>query len=240
MADGLNRQILTQEQMTDFIREVKTGDRIVSIRGDETDRIVILKKATKQNDTDARVYYAALYSHLLKAGVPTRAEARKDFLMRLKNVGVDTDEYEARRDAIQEKIAKQLQETVSEEQAQDVLQGLPELMRVLDQNLKTLDKDEMALLHTMADNEAMEAQIMTNCAEAMAEAETQLFLLAQIAHNPDGSLVWEDHEALNKETDLTFVLRLREEFTRYRNGFPMLFEVAVPTREDVPNESPSL
>lgn len=140
MADALNRKMLTPEQMTDFIREIKTGDRIVSIRGDEEDRIVILKKATKQNDTDARVYYASLYSHLLKAGVPTRAEARKDFLMRLKNVGVDTDEYEARRDAIQEKIAKQLQETVTEEQAQDVLQGLPELMRVLDQNLKTLDK----------------------------------------------------------------------------------------------------
>lgn len=240
MADGLNRQVLTPEQMTDFIREIKTGDRIVSIRGDETDRIVILKKATKQNDTDARVYYASLYSHLLKAGVPTRAEARKDFLMRLKNVGIDTDEYEARRDAIQEKIAKQLQETVTEEQAQDVLQGLPELMRVLDQNLKTLDKDEMALLHTMADNEAMEAQIMTNCAEAMAEAEAQLFLLAQVAHNPDGSLVWPDYEAMNNETDLTFVLRLREEFTRYRNGFPMLFEVVIPTREELPNESPSL
>ena len=55
MADALNRKMLTQEQMTDFIREIKTGDRIVSIRGDEEDRIVVLKKATKQNDTDARL-----------------------------------------------------------------------------------------------------------------------------------------------------------------------------------------
>lgn len=240
MAEGLQRQVLTSDQMTEFLKELKTGDRIISVRGDEDTRVVVFKKATKQNDTDARVYYASLYSHLLKAGVPTRAEARKDFLMRLKNVGIDTDEYEARRDAIQEKIAKQLQETVSEEQAQDVLQGLPELMRVLDQNLKTLDKDEMSLLHTMADNEAMEAQIMTNCAEAMAEAETQLFLLAQVAYNPDGSLVWPTYDDMNKETDLTFVLRLREEYTRYRNGFPLLFEVVLPTRDDIPNESPSL
>lgn len=238
---GLKRQILSQEQMTEFIRELRTGDRILSVKGDEGDyKIVILKKPTKQNDLDARIFYSALYSNLLKNGIPTRAEARQEFLIRLKNTGVNVEEYEKRKDDIQAKLAEHLSKEMDEEQADKILESLPELMKALDRNLRTLDKDELALLHTMADNEAMEAQIMSNCAEAIADAETQMFLMAQIAYDKDGKLVWPDPDSLSNETDLTFLLRMREEFARYRNGFPLLFEVVVPTQEDLsPKESPS-
>lgn len=238
---GLKRQILSQEQMTEFIRELRTGDRILSVKGDEGDyKIVILKKPTKQNDLDARIFYSALYSNLLKNGIPTRAEARQEFLLRLKNTGVNVEEYEKRKDDIQAKLAEHLSKEMDEEQADKILESLPELMKALDRNLRTLDKDELALLHTMADNEAMEAQIMSNCAEAIADAETQMFLMAQIAYDKDGKLVWPDPDSLSNETDLTFLLRMREEFARYRNGFPLLFEVVVPTQEDLsPKESPS-
>jgi len=237
----LKRQILSQEQMTEFIRELRTGDRILSVKGDEGDyKIVILKKPTKQNDLDARIFYSALYSNLLKNGIPTRAEARQEFLLRLKNTGVNVEEYEKRKDDIQAKLAEHLSKEMDEEQADKILESLPELMKALDRNLRTLDKDELALLHTMADNEAMEAQIMSNCAEAIADAETQMFLMAQIAYDKDGKLVWPDPDSLSNETDLTFLLRMREEFARYRNGFPLLFEVVVPTQEDLsPKESPS-
>lgn len=238
---GLKRQILSQEQMTEFIRELRTGDRILSVKGDEGDyKIVILKKPTKQNDLDARIFYSALYSNLLKNGIPTRAEARQEFLIRLKNTGVNVEEYEKRKDDIQAKLAEHLSKEMDEEQADKILESLPELMKALDRNLRTLDKDELALLHTMADNEAMEAQIMSNCAEAIADAETQMFLMAQIAYDKDGKLIWPDPDSLSNETDLTFLLRMREEFARYRNGFPLLFEVVVPTQEDLsPKESPS-
>jgi len=242
MADnGLKRQILTQEQMTEFIRELRTGDRILSVKGDEGNyRLVILKKPTKQNELDARVFYSALYSSLLKNGIPTRAEARQEFLLRLKNTGINTEDYEKRKDEIQSKLAEHLSKEMDEEQADKVLESLPELLKALDRNLRTLDKDELELLHIMADNEAMEAQIMSNCAEAIADAETQMFFMAQIAYNSDGTLVWPNPDALANETDLTFLLRMREEFTRYRNGFPLLFEVVVPTQEDLsPKEYPS-
>lgn len=238
---GLKRQVLDPEQMTEFIRELRTGDRILSIKGDEGDhKVVVLKKPTKQNDLDARIFYSALYTSLLKNGVPTRAEARQEFMLRLKNTGIDTADYERRKNEIQAKLADRLSKEMDEEKAEEVLESLPELMKALDRNLKTLNKDELELLHVMADNEAMEAQIMSNCAEAIADAEAQMFLMAQIAYNSDGTLVWPDAETLSNETDLTFLLRMREEFARYRNGFPLLFEIAVPTPEDLsPKESPS-
>lgn len=238
---GLKRQILDPEKMTDFIRELRTGERILSVKGDDGEpRIVVLKKPSKQNDLDARIFYSALYNSLLKNGVPTRAEARQEFLLRLKNSGIDTADYEKRKMDIQSKLADQLAKNMDEERAEDVLSSLPELMKALDRNLKTLSKEELELLHIMADNEAMEAQIMSNCAEAIADAETQMFLLAQTAYDRNGSLMWPTPESLAEETDLTFLLRMREEFTRYRNGFPLLFEIAVPTSEDLsPKGSPS-
>lgn len=241
MPSTLQKRVLEPEQMTEYIRELKTGDRILDIMGDEgTSRVVVFKKPTRQNDMDTRVYYASLYNSLIEAKVPTRAEARKKFLLKLSEVGVDSADYEKKRDEIHTKIAQQLQENVDEEQAMDVLTNIPSMLRVLDQSLKTMSKDEMTLLRTMADVEAMEQQMMSNCAEVIAESEAALFGIAQIAHNPDGSLIWPSVDAMNQETDASFVLRLREEYTRWKQGFPLMFEVIVPTREEVPNESPSL
>lgn len=238
---GLKRQVLEPEQMTEFIRELKTGDRVLSVKGDDSEhKIVVLKKPTKQHDLNARIFYSALYTNLLKNGVPTRAEARQEFLTRLKNTGVDTTDYEKRKNDIQAKLADKLAKEMDEEKAETVLESLPELMKALDRNLKTLDKDELELLHVMADNEAMEAQIMSNCAEAIADAEAQMFMMAQITYNNEGKLMWPTPDDMANETDLTFLLRMREEFTRYRNGFPLLFEITIPTAEDLsPKESPS-
>lgn len=241
MPDMLQKRVLEPEQMTEYIRELKTGDRILSVMGDEgNNRVVIFKKPTRQNEMDSRVFYASLYNSLLESGVPTRAEARKKFLVKLSETGVDSAEYEQKRDEIHTKIAQQLQDNVDETQAKDVLTNLPSMLRVLDQSLKTMSKDEMTLLRTMADVEAMEQQMLSNCAEVIAESEAALFAIAQIAHNPDGTLVWPTVDDMNNETDASFILRLREEYTRWRQGFPLLFEVVAPTREEVPNESPSL
>lgn len=241
MPDTLQKRILEQEQMTDYIRELKTGDRILSIMGDEgKNRVVVFKKPTRQNEMDARVFYASLYNNLLESGVPTRAEARKKFLLKLAETGVDTDTYEQKRDEIHTKIAQQLQENMDEAQAKDVLTSMPSMLRVLDQSLKTMSKDEMTMLRTMADVEAMEQQMLSNCAEVIAESEAALYAISQIAHNPDGSFVWPTVDDMNNETDASFILRLREEYTRWKQGFPLLFEVITPTREEVPNASPSL
>lgn len=240
MADVLQKRVLEPEQMTAYLNELKTGDRVLSVMGDEgKNRVVIFKKPTRQNDMDTKVFYAALYNSLLESGVPTRAEARKKFLLRLADTGVDTAAYEQKRDEIHAKIAQHLQENMDEEQAKDVLTGLPAMLKVLDQTMKVMSKDEQTLLRTMADVEAMEQQMMSNCAEVIAESEAALFGVAQIAHNPDGSLVWPTVEAMNQETDASFILRIREEYSRWRQGFPLLFEVKVPTRDDIPNASPS-
>lgn len=240
MSDLLPKRVLEPDQMTEYLRELKTGDRVLSVTGDEGKRrIVVFKKPTRQNDMDTRVFYASLYSSLLDSGVPTRAEARKKFLLRLAETGVDTATYEQKRDEIHAKIAQHLQENMDEEQAKDVLTGLPAMLKVLDQTMKVMSKDEQTLLRTMADVEAMEQQMMANCAEVIAESESALFGVAQIAHNPDGSLIWPTVDDMNQETDASLILRVREEYTRWRQGFPLLFEVTVPTRSDVPNESPS-
>lgn len=225
---------LKPEQVTDFLRELKTGERIVSIADEQgTDHILVFKKMSRALEVNTRIVYTRMYQTYIKAGVPTRSDARKTFLSLMESNGVDPDTFEDKRQAIQKKLVENLTERTDESTAQNIVQNTEALVQALTQNIKRLTPDEMALLNVISENEQLEVSILSNCAEAMAESDAQLFLMTQTIFKEDGQPLWKDFNEATAETDLVFLSRIREEYQRYLQGTPLFFQVNLPSADQL-------
>ena len=171
---------LKPEQVTDFLREIKTGERIVNIADDQgVDHVLVFKKMSRALETQVRVVYVNMYQNYLKLGVPTRVDARKTFLSLIESKGIDPETFEEKRQAIQKKLVENLSERTDEANVQNMMQNTEALVQALAQNIKKLNPEETAFLNTISDTEQLEISIMSNCAETMAESDAQLFLMSQ-------------------------------------------------------------
>lgn len=243
----LEYKTLEPEQVTEFMSELRTGERVVSITDEQgRDHILVFRKISRALDVNMRIVYTRMYQTYLKAGVPTRADARKTFMSLLDPKTIDPNTFEEKRQAIQKKLIENLAERTDEAKAKNISQSAEALVQTMTQNLRTLSPDEMALLNVIAENEQLEASIMANCAETMAEADAQLYLMSQTVFNSDGTPLWADFNEAANETDLVFLTRLREEHLRFLQGYPLFFQVTLPTPDqmvigkgDSKKESPS-
>lgn len=230
----LEYKTLEPDQVTEFMQEIRTGERVVSIADEQgAERILVFRKVSRALDVNMRIVYTRMYQTYLKAGVPTRADARKTFLSLLDPKTINPDTFEEKRQAIQKKLVQNLADHTDESTANNLAQNAEALVKTMSQNLRTLSPDEMALLNVIAENEQLEASIMANCAETMAEADAQLYLMSQTVFNGDGTPLWPDFNAATAETDLVFLTRLREEYLRFLQGYPLFFQVQLPSPEQM-------
>lgn len=236
MADDkvLEYKALTPDQVTDFLSEIKTGERVVSIADEEgNEHILVFKKMSRALEVNTRIVYTRMYQTYLKSGIPTRAEARKTFLSVMESSGIDPATFDEKRQAIQKKLAEHLTERADEVNAKDIASSTEVLVKAISQNLRNLTQDEMALLNVVAENEQLEASILANCAETMAEADAQLYLMSETIFKDDGTKLWKDFDTATSETDLTFLARLREEYQRFIQGYPLFFQVSLPSSDQL-------
>lgn len=229
-SNTLEYKTLDENQVTEFMREIRTGERIVSILDEQgEDHILVFKKMSRAIEVNMRVVYTRMYQTYLKAGVPTRSDARKTFFSLMESNGVDPNTFEEKRQAIQKKLAEHLSERADETNVKDIAQSAEKLVQVISQNIRTLSPDEMALLNVIAENEQLEASILSNCAESLAEADAQLYLMSETVFKADGKKLWADFNEATAETDLVFLTRLREEHQRFLQGYPLFFQVTLPS-----------
>lgn len=233
-SNTLEYKTLEPDQVTEFISEIRTGERVLSIADEQgVDHILVFRKMSRAMEVNMRIIYTRMYQTYLKAGIPTRMDARKTFLSLMESNGVDPNTYEDKKTAIQKKLIENLSERADEANAQNIAKSAEVLVQTMTQNLRNLTPDEMALLNVLAENEQLEASIMSNCAETMAEADAQLYLMSETVFKSDGTKLWKDFDEATQETDLVFLTRLREEYQRFLQGYPLFFQVNVPSPEQM-------
>lgn len=222
---------LTQEQLTDFLEEIKTSQRIIAIGVN----IVVVCKPTAKTKNDSKIVYSKILTHLLADGVPSKAECRKLLLEKIKASGKDPRVLE-NREAISRKIVDSLQ-NLNEELAPEALMHPQGLIQLIHKTTAVLTSEERAQMEELAELEELEVSLMTNAAEVLAAAERDLFLLQRCILKADGTPYWPTDESIHAETDLDFLTRVQEEFQRFLMGLPLLFEATIPedVREKIKN-----
>ncbi len=219
---------LEMEQITEYLTEIQERCRIISVDS----KIYVLKHPTEQILNEGRVMYAQLLADLLQQGVPSRAEMRALLVKSIKASGKDPEILD-KRQALMQKLADSLQETISQEEVAKAATNVVDFMSVVDRAMVKLSNEDRQLMAQAADVEDLELSLMGNCTEAIAATQRDLYILSRCVHTAKGKVLWDSFDAINSEQDLAMLSDIADEFQRYLSGLPLIYEVDLPGQEDV-------
>ncbi len=220
--------LLDTEQITEYLTEIQERCRIIQV--DNT--VYVLKYPTEQTMNEGRILYAQLLAQLLTQGVPTRAEMRNLLIKALKAAGKDPEILE-RRQALMQKLADSLQETIQQEEVAKAASNVVDFMSIVDRAMVKLTQEDKQLMAQAADVEELELGLMGNCAEAISATQRDLYILSRCVYTAKNKNVWPDFDSINNEQDLAMLSDVADEFQRYLSGLPLVYEVELPSPEVV-------
>lgn len=229
----MQKTVLDPEQSTEFMAEISSNTRFINVE----ESLFILKQPTERIVSSGRLVYAKTLTTLLKEGVPSRSEMRTLLIKKIKDAGKDPAILDARA-GLMERIAKALQTELPAGSAENLVTNIGSLSTLVTQAFSRLSAEDQHLCAQLADHEELEAALMSNCAEAIAATERDLFILSECVFKETGEPLWASHSDMAQETRLAFVQTISEEFQRFVLGLPLLFELADPSQVVLPNESP--
>lgn len=219
---------MTPEQMTEYMAEIQERVRIVNIDED----IYVLKYPTELIMNDGRIMYARILSELLKQQVPSRAEMRNLLITSITAAGKDPTILD-KRQALMQKLADSLQETVSQDVVAKAATNVVDFMGIVDRAMGKLSNEDRQLMAQAADVEELELGLMGNCAEALAATHRDLYILARCVYTAYGKPFWANLDAIQAEQNLALLSDLSDEFQRYLSGLPLVYEVVLPAPQDI-------
>ena len=227
---------LDSSDVTEFLMEIKSGQRVVNIN----DIILVINIPNEEVKMGAKIVYSKLLAAHLKNGVPSKAVAKQMLKEQVKQMGLDENLLEKR-----DKIWTQLQKTLNEQSPDAIANAATSIDALKDLIQKTsisiMTTDNMLVLDQISDIEQLENSVMSTCAEALAAAEQDLFILQQCVLDTNGEYYWKTFEAIHAETDAALLIEVKSELVRFTQGYPSVFEMVVPKPEDFEkNESPSI
>lgn len=220
---------LEPEQVTDYMAEVRGNTRFVSINN----TIYILRHPTEGIMNEGRLVYTQSLMACINAGVPTKAVMRTQLIEAIKASGKDP-EILTKRQGLMQRLADNLKDTVPQQTVAGAATSLPDFAIAIEQAFSKVSMEDRELMQQAADIEELEIGMMSNCAEALAATHRDLFILYRCVFKKDGTLLWDSYDALQEEQDLALIGDLADEFQRYITGLPMVYEVVLPTPEEIP------
>jgi len=218
---------LTKEEMTDFLREIKTGRRIVTLK----EKILVLQLPSMQIMNEASVIFSKVLMSLLENGVPSRAKSQQMLKDQIKSMGTDSDILQKR-----DKVLQQIQEAITESNGEEIIAAAKtaaDLSRLVTAATnKVLNVESASVLEQAASWEYMEMELISNCAEAKAEGERDLYILHKCTLTSEGKQLWPDFDAIHDETDIDLIQQVQSELLRLKQGMPSAFEMVIPQVEE--------
>jgi len=224
---------LGYEERTEYLAEITSGKRIVVYDGEP----YALSFPTQRDVIDGRIIYTQFFNTFrkLEPPVPTRMEARVTLTKAIADAGRDPEVIE-RRAAVLSDIGKKMQEHLPQERLGEYLQTPNGIMLIFNQFLDKLTDDERNVVMELQEQTRMEEEIMTNCAEAMAEEQRDLFLISRCLVDKDGKQVWDDYEKVMNEENIDKILFFRGQLALYWAGTPSQYEVIFEEHAEVVGE----
>jgi hypothetical protein len=78
----------------------------------------------------------------------------------------------------------------------------------------------------LQDQTQMEEEIMSNCAEAMAEEQRDMYFIATCVKDKDGKPVWTTYDSVMNDTDTGKLFFFRNQLSLFWSGTPSEYEVS--------------
>lgn len=224
---------LSMEQRTEYLTEISTGKRVIVYNGEP----FVLTHPTQQDMTDGRIIYAQFYAEYRKMNppIPTRVEARGILNKAISDAGRDPTVLE-RRQAVLQSAAIRMQEKLPQERISEYLQSPNGLMLAFNEFMDALTEDERQVVAELQDQTQMEEEIMSNCAEAMAEEQRDMYLLTHCVLDKHGKKVWNEYSDIMQETDINRIIFFRTQLSLFWSGTPSQYEVEFEKQLEVISE----
>lgn len=213
---------LKPEQVTDYLQEIKTSQRIVELDGE----VLVFKNPTVEDNQQARVVQVQVLNTLLNQGVPSKMDLRKQLVNRLKENGKDPELLE-KRNEIYQRVAEKMQ-NMDEAVAPEAITNPAHFVQFVKDSLTDLTPQEMQMLEQFTDVDQLESELMANSAEAIADAEKQLFLMHRCIFTAKGERYWNEYDDIRAYDNSSLINSITEEFQRFLMGLPMVFEMKLP------------
>jgi ribosomal protein L36 len=219
--------VLSSDEASDYLKEIVNKDRIIRVK----DTIYVLCLPTTKQQRDADKIQALITSNLLQdKNIPTKSQARKILIERLKDMGKD-ETYLEKQSQIQQKIAKILADNTSEKQAKQATVNPNAMVSLINDAIHQLSDDDVSILQDMQEIEELQVRLYSGTVEHMAAMEKDLYLMSICVHDADGNLVWgmdnEGNNLIDNDPDIERVQELQQEFAKFITGLPSTIAVTV-------------
>lgn len=219
--------VLSADEASEYLKEITNRDRIVQVKGNA----YVLSLPTAKQQRNADKIQALITSNLLQdKNIPTKSQARKVLIDRLKEMGKD-ETYLEKQNHIQQKLAKILADNTNEQQAKQATVNPNAMVSLINNAIGQLSDDDVAVLQDMQEIEELQVRLYSGTVEHMAALEKDLYLLSFCVHDAQGELVWgmddEGNNLIDEEADIELVQELQQEFAKFLTGLPSPIQITV-------------
>lgn len=223
--------VLSADEASEYLKEITNNDRIVQVKN----KVYVLSLPTAKQQRNADKIQALITSNLLQdKSIPTKSQARKILLDRLKEMGKD-ETYLEKQSQIQQRLAKILAENTNEQQAKQATVNPNAMVSLINNAVGQLSDEDISVLQDMQEIEELQVRLYSGTVEHMAALEKDLYLLSLCVHDAQGKLLWgvdeEGNNLVDEEPDVELVQELQQEFAKFLTGLPSPIQITIDYKD---------